>query len=152
MVGDERFAKRGFLFDYCQCSRCVVSFGEAIVFISEAGTGVKNSPAQIRTGVKGSKGPYAWPLHSAENNNLIFLHRASGRIFTYFTRLYNLKELTAATILSVGSSIHARVRAAFFFCACWYFLFKTIFLPSLTSVFESAAILARPVFTRYFSP
>jgi hypothetical protein len=25
-----------------------------------------NSPAQIRTGVKGSKGPYAWPLHSAE--------------------------------------------------------------------------------------
>lgn len=26
-----------------------------------------SSPAQIRTGVKGSKGPYAWPLHSAEN-------------------------------------------------------------------------------------
>ena len=24
-----------------------------------------NSPAQIRTGVKGSKGLYAWPLHSA---------------------------------------------------------------------------------------
>ena len=25
----------------------------------------RNSPAQIRTGVKGSKGLYAWPLHSA---------------------------------------------------------------------------------------
>lgn len=24
-----------------------------------------SSPAQIRTGVKGSKGLYAWPLHSA---------------------------------------------------------------------------------------
>lgn len=37
------------------------------VFKFAARTGVKNSPAQIRTGVKGSKGPYAWPLHSAEN-------------------------------------------------------------------------------------
>ena len=28
-------------------------------------TSNRNSPAQIRTGVKGSKGLYAWPLHSA---------------------------------------------------------------------------------------
>ncbi len=27
---------------------------------------IHSSPAQIRTGVKGSKGLYAWPLHSAE--------------------------------------------------------------------------------------
>jgi len=27
----------------------------------------KDSPAQIRTGVKGSKGLYAWPLQSAES-------------------------------------------------------------------------------------
>ena len=27
------------------------------------------SPAQIRTGVKGSKGLYAWPLQSAEQTN-----------------------------------------------------------------------------------
>ena len=27
---------------------------------------IYNSPAQIRTGVEGSKGPHAWPLHSAE--------------------------------------------------------------------------------------
>jgi hypothetical protein len=26
---------------------------------------IEYSPAQIRTGVKGSKGLYAWPLHSA---------------------------------------------------------------------------------------
>jgi hypothetical protein len=27
---------------------------------------IYDSPAQIRTGVEGSKGPHAWPLHSAE--------------------------------------------------------------------------------------
>ena len=51
---------------------------------------VKISPAQIRTGVKGSKGLYAWPLHSAE---LIFLYRASGRIFVYYTIFRMLRTL-----------------------------------------------------------
>ena len=70
-----------------------------------------DSPAQIRTGVKGSKGPYAWPLHSAEKE-ILFLYRASGRIFKYLGHTYNLKALI---ILSVGYSMLLRMRTALFF-------------------------------------
>jgi hypothetical protein len=41
-----------------------------------------SSPAQIRTGVKGSKGLYAWPLHSAFNNKY---YRASRALYIKFT-------------------------------------------------------------------
>jgi hypothetical protein len=43
----------------------------------------KHSPAQIRTGVKGSKGLYAWPLHSAE----YFFYRASGHSLSIYCHL-----------------------------------------------------------------
>ena len=61
----------------------------------------------------GSRAPKAPMLGHYIQRKMIFLHRASGRNFTYLERLYNLKVLT---ILSVGSSIHDSIRAAFFFC------------------------------------
>jgi hypothetical protein len=106
-----------------------------------------NSPAQIRTGVKGSKGPYAWPLHSAEKE-FFLLYRASGRNFNYLGHTYNLKALI---ILSVGSSILPRICAALFFCVCMYRSSEIIFLPSLTSDPESIALLTNPDLTRYLS-
>src|SRR5918911_2355319 len=56
----------------------------------------KCSPAQIRTGVKGSKGLYAWPLHSAE---ILFLYRASTGIFCMSYYLYNLTQGASETKL-----------------------------------------------------
>jgi hypothetical protein len=106
-----------------------------------------NSPAQIRTGVKGSKGPYAWPLHSAEKE-IFFLYRASGRNFNYLGHTYNLKALI---ILSVGSSILPRILAALFFCICVYRSSEIIFVPSLTSDLELIALLTNPDLTRYLS-
>ena len=60
------------------------------------------SPAQIRTGVKGSKGLYAWPLHSA---NLEILYRAAGHFFIEYL-IYKATNLSMIFIsLSDGSSI-----------------------------------------------
>ncbi len=50
---------------------------------------ISSSPAQIRTGVKGSKGLYAWPLHSA----LIKYYRASGQIYIVCTDVINFTNL-----------------------------------------------------------
>jgi|GEM_PF-5795560 len=61
----------------------------------------------------GSRAPKAPMLGHYIQRKKIFLHRASGRNFTYLEHLYNLKVLT---ILSVGSSIHASILAALFFC------------------------------------
>ena len=61
------------------------------------------SPAQIRTGVKGSKGLYAWPLHSAE---FIFLYRASGRIFVYFTNFRMLRTVCYKSEHFINRVIH----------------------------------------------
>jgi hypothetical protein len=46
-----------------------------------------NSPAQIRTGVKGSKGLYAWPLHST---NLIFSTGLPGLNSRKLDHIYNV--------------------------------------------------------------
>src|SRR5688500_1837655 len=64
----------------------------------------------------GSRAPKAPMLGRYNRRKIaIFLHRASGRKFTYLSHLYNLTEFTALSMMSVGSSILSRILRAFFF-------------------------------------
>lgn len=53
-----------------------------------------NSPAQIRTGVKGSKGLYACPLHSVFNNAT----GLSGHFIIKFTFIISFTNWSLCTI------------------------------------------------------
>ena len=89
------------------CPGCATSVFVCILLLLATTTIVKIrenliSPAQIRTGVKGSKGLYAWPLHSA---NYKF---STGLPDDFFMEHLIYKDTNLPTIFSnlfAGSSI-----------------------------------------------
>jgi hypothetical protein len=73
-----------------------------------------SSPAQIRTGVKGSKGLYAWPLHSA----LIKCYRASGHFYIVFTDVINFTNLFLTRNRNIGDQFFNRILHFLYYLIC----------------------------------
>jgi hypothetical protein len=73
-----------------------------------------SSPAQIRTGVKGSKGLYAWPLHSA----LIKCYRASGHFYIVFTDVINFTNLFLTRDRNIGDQFFNRILHFLYYLIC----------------------------------
>gem|GEM_PF-3897321 len=74
-----------------------------------------NSPAQIRTGVKGSKGLYAWPLHLAMSKDTT---TGLPGVICYNLLLYNVTHKCLRRIAtSVRDLPYLQVFAPLFFSA-----------------------------------